>query len=259
MAKEQEILEKIRKLENLRQSAEEIGSEGEAYKAAQIIHKLLVEYNLSMEDVPEDGPLSEEDKIVYTEENKTYMHGTRIPAWEKQLWAVLAEHFFCLAVRTKDERYGYGKMRLVGTKVNTDSARYVHDVFCNRLFPLSKTRYMEYTRSFRISREHYRPEPYTRWLDNYLLGCTFGLAETLKKDSEQSAMGIRDLTLRTQNKLMDWFRENQGRIRTTSTRYSSSSEALKRGMNDGRNLNLTNGVDSKRHEFIDKNVRKRLE
>ena len=63
MAKEQEILEKIRKLENLRQSAEEIGSEGEAYKAAQIIHKLLMEYNLSMEDVPEDTPLSEEDKI----------------------------------------------------------------------------------------------------------------------------------------------------------------------------------------------------
>jgi hypothetical protein len=258
MTKEQEILEKIRKLENLRQSAEEIGSEGEAYKAALIIHKLLVEYNLTMEDVPEDAPFSEDDTILYTEEDGTYMHGTRIPAWEKQLWAVLAEHFFCLAVRTRDEQYGYGKMRLVGTKINTDSARYVHDVFCNRLFPLSKTRYIEYIRSFRISRDQYRPEPYTRWLDNYLLGCTFGLAETLKKDSEQSAAGIHDLTLRTQSKLTDWFRENQGRIRTTSTRYSSNSEAVKRGMNDGRNLNLTNGVDSKRNEFIDKNVRKRL-
>ncbi len=258
MAKEQEILEKIRKLENLRQSAEEIGSEGEAYKAAQIIHKLLMEYNLSMEDVPEDTPLSEEDKIVYTEENKTHMHGIRIPAWEKQLWAVLAEHFFCLAVRTKDEQYGSGKMRLVGTKVNTDSARYVHDLFCNRLFPLSKNRYIEYTRSFKISRDHYRPESYTRWIDNYLLGCAFGLAETLKNDSEQSAMGIHDLTLRTQNKLMDWFRENEGKLRTTSTRYSSSSEAVKRGMNDGRNLNLTNGLDGKRNNFIEKNIRKRL-
>ena len=258
MAKEQEILEKIRKLENLRQSAEEIGSEGEAYKAAQIIHKLLMEYNLSMEDVPEDTPLSEEDKIVYTEEDKTHMHGTRIPAWEKQLWAVLAEHFFCFAVRTKDEQYGSGKMRLVGTKVNTDSARYVHDLFCNRLFPLSKNRYIEYTRSFKISRDHYRPEPYTRWLDNYLLGCTLGLAETLKNDSEQSAMGIHDLTLRTQNKLMDWFRENQGKLRTTSTRYSSNSEAVKRGMNDGRKLNQKNRLDSKRNNFIEKNIRKRL-
>jgi hypothetical protein len=258
MSNEKEILEKIRKLENLRQSAEEIGSEGEAYKAAQIIHKLLIEYNLSMEDVPDDAPVSEEDKIIYTEEMGTHMHGTRIPSWEKQLWAVLAEHFFCIAIRTKDERFGVGIMRLVGTKVNTDSARYVHDTFCNRLFPLSKTRYIVYYKQFQFSWEHPRPEPFTRWLDNYLLGCTFGLAETLKKDAEQSASGVYDLTLRTRNKLMDWFRENQGQLRTSSTRYSSDSEAIKRGMKDGRDLNLTKGMESKRNDYIDRNIRKRL-
>lgn len=258
MTKEKEILEKIRKLENLRQSAEEIGSEGEAYKAAQIIHKLLIEYNLSMEDVPDDALVSEEDKIIYTEETSTHLHGTRIPAWEKQLWAVLAEHFFCIAVRTKDERFGFGIMRLVGTKVNTDSARYVHDTFCNRLFPLSKSRYIDYSQQFKFSWEHPKPEPFTRWLDNYLLGCTFGLAETLKKDAEQSSAGVHDLTLRTQDKLIDWFRENQGKLHTNSKRYSSESEAIKRGMKDGRNLNLTKGVESQRNDYIDKNVRKRL-
>lgn len=258
MTNEKEILEKIRKLENLRQSAEEIGSEGEAYKAAQVIHKLLLEYNLSMEDVPTDAPVSEDDKIIYTEEDSTHHHGTKIPAWEKQLWAVLAEHFFCLAVRDRHQIYGCSMMRLVGTKVNTDSARYVHDVFCNRLFPLGKTRYIEYLRDFRINRYHLRPDPFGRWLDNYLLGCTFGLSETLREDATEQASGIRDLTLRTQSKLTEWFRTNQGNLRTARTSYTQDNEAITKGMKDGKNLNLTKGVEGSRNHFINHNVQKKL-
>jgi hypothetical protein len=257
MSNEKEILEKIRKLENLRQSAEEIGSEGEAYKAAQVIHKLLLEYNLTMEDVPTNAPLCEDDKIIYTEENSTHNHGKNIPAWEKQLWAILAEHFFCMAVRERKD-YSISMMRLVGTKINTDSARYVHDVFCNRLFPLGRTRYLEYQRNFKITRDHFRPDPFSRWLDNYLLGCTFGLSETLREDSKEQAAGIRDLTLRTQNKLTEWFKQNQGNIRTTRTSYTKGNDAVMKGMTDGKNLNLTKGMESSRSKFIGKHIQKLL-
>lgn len=257
MQKEKEILEKIRKLENLRQSAEEIGSEGEAYKAAQVIHKLLMEYNLTMADVPTDAPCEEDDNIIYTEENSTHYHGSRIPMWEKQLWSVLATHFFCMAVHSHEEE-GISVIRLVGTKINTDSARYVHDVFCNRLFPLGKTRYMEYANHFMSRYACRRPDPFSRWLDKYLLGCTFGLSETLSKDAEEQAAGIRDLTLRTQDKLTKWFRQNEGSLRSTRSHYTQNSDALQRGMKDGKELNITKGMGSSRNDYIDRNTQKQL-
>ena len=50
------ILAKIKKLLALKEGAEKIGSEGEAYAAANGVHRLLTEYNLSMSDVMgEDG------------------------------------------------------------------------------------------------------------------------------------------------------------------------------------------------------------
>ena len=45
------ILAKIKKLLALKEGAEKIGSEGEAYAAANGVHRLLTEYNLSMADV----------------------------------------------------------------------------------------------------------------------------------------------------------------------------------------------------------------
>ena len=50
MEKESVIL-KIQKLLALQYGAESIGNEGEAYQAAKMVRKLLMEYNLSMSDI----------------------------------------------------------------------------------------------------------------------------------------------------------------------------------------------------------------
>ena len=51
--KRDKILEKLRKLMNLKESAKALGNEGEAHAAAAGIARLLMEYNLSEEDIPE--------------------------------------------------------------------------------------------------------------------------------------------------------------------------------------------------------------
>ena len=43
----EKITERIRKLIRLKESATQIGSEGEAHAAAAAVHRLLMEYNLS--------------------------------------------------------------------------------------------------------------------------------------------------------------------------------------------------------------------
>ena len=50
--KRDKILDKLRKLVSLKESAIELGNEGEANAAAAGISRLLMEYNLSEEDIP---------------------------------------------------------------------------------------------------------------------------------------------------------------------------------------------------------------
>ena len=61
MVKRDKILEKLRKLMNLKESATELGNEGEANAAAAGITRLLMEYNLSESDIPEQEKI---DKII---------------------------------------------------------------------------------------------------------------------------------------------------------------------------------------------------
>ena len=45
------VIQKIQKLLKLQYGADSIGSIGEAYQAAKMVRKLLMEYNLSMSDI----------------------------------------------------------------------------------------------------------------------------------------------------------------------------------------------------------------
>ena len=54
------VIQKIQKLLKLQYNAEKIGSTGEAYQAAKMVRKLLMEYNLSMSDID----TSEETALV---------------------------------------------------------------------------------------------------------------------------------------------------------------------------------------------------
>ena len=45
------VINKIRKLLRLQFNAEKIGSTGEAYQAAKMVRKLLMDYNLSLGDI----------------------------------------------------------------------------------------------------------------------------------------------------------------------------------------------------------------
>ena len=55
MENKDKILDKIKKLLKLQHSAETLGNEGEAYAAANAVHRLLTTYNLSLSDVSESN------------------------------------------------------------------------------------------------------------------------------------------------------------------------------------------------------------
>ena len=94
MAKNNKVLDKIKKLLALQKSAEDIGSLEEAQNAAAQVSKLVLKYNIDMADVQE-GP--EEDRIGVVRMaiheilpfNKT--HGR----WLHSLYHVVAKFNFC--------------------------------------------------------------------------------------------------------------------------------------------------------------------
>ena len=59
MENKDKILDKIRKLLKLQSSAEALGNEGEAYTAANAVHRLLTAYNLTLGDISDDVPNNE--------------------------------------------------------------------------------------------------------------------------------------------------------------------------------------------------------
>ena len=61
------VITKIQKLLKLQYGAESIGSTGEAFQAAKMVKKLLMEYNLSMSDIDtSDG----EQKLTMTKSDE---------------------------------------------------------------------------------------------------------------------------------------------------------------------------------------------
>ena len=92
--KKDKILEKLRKLMNLKESATAIGNEGEANAAAAGITRLLMQYNLSEDDIPEqeklDNPIVAE-RIPF----KTEMCSG---VWFTNLVSVISEYNLCRAL-----------------------------------------------------------------------------------------------------------------------------------------------------------------
>ena len=77
------IIQKIRKLMELQLSAENVGQSGEAFAAANAIHKLLTKYNLSLDEIT-SGEDDEKRWFVYITQKCKLMMSTAIG--EIYLW-----------------------------------------------------------------------------------------------------------------------------------------------------------------------------
>ena len=104
------VIQKIQKLLKLQYNAEKIGSTGEAYQAAKMVRKLLMEYNLSMSDINTD---TEEDiKIVESDDlSFSDQYGVH---WKRMLLGVICEHNLCELIYCTQKK----RMNIVGSETN---------------------------------------------------------------------------------------------------------------------------------------------
>ena len=104
------VIQKIQKLLKLQYGAESIGSTGEAFQAAKMVKKLLMEYNLSMSDIDtSDG----EQKLTMTKSDELAGSDRYGNHWKFQLLGVIASNNLCSAYKRVS-----GKMFVIGTEDN---------------------------------------------------------------------------------------------------------------------------------------------
>lgn len=185
------VIQKIQKLLKLQYGAESIGSTGEAYQAAKMVRKLLMEYNLSMSDIDtSDG----EQKLIMTKSDELAGSDRYGNHWKFQLLGVIASNNLCSAYKRVS-----GKMFVIGTEDNVAIVQEFYNYLVKVFRRLAKEHWERKCKEW--EQQGYNVE-YILFADNtvmnkffrsYLEGVPVGLQEnydSLKPTSAETALVV---------------------------------------------------------------------
>ena len=185
------VIQKIQKLLKLQYGAESIGSTGEAFQAAKMVKKLLMEYNLSMSDIDtSDG----EQKLTMTKSDELAGSDRYGNHWKFQLLGVIASNNLCSAYKRVS-----GKMFVIGTEDNVAIVQEFYNYLVKVFRRLAKEHWERKCKEW--EQQGYNVE-YILFADNtvmnkffrsYLEGVPVGLQEnydSLKPTSAETALVV---------------------------------------------------------------------
>lgn len=243
--KRHKILEKIRKLLALKESAEKIGSEGEAYAAAQGVHRLLTEYNLTMQDVlgskgEDNGPrIEESDGISYN---------SHFGLWKQQLMGIICKYNYCKCVASTQTKQVYA----VGTEANVAVCTWLFEYLVSAFVSLAKQNFRKMLDRYclvgpniplNIARLQYGEKRTDDFFHSYYIGTVSGLRENF--EARQVSADERGLMVTFDWHIDDFLKSKGGvykRRGTIDIGDELDPYALDKGYNDGRDISLNRQV-----------------
>lgn len=236
------VLNKLKKLKALYEGALEINSENEAASAAAAINRLLLQYNLSMEEIGTDDE-KEADKVLH-EVTSGFTFKSIGGAWEHRLTTVICKWNFCRC-------YIYGRshktLLIIGKKENLETVKWLREMLSERFVAFSKDRYKEYKKTREYAMKPIGRDTYQR---SYLMGAADGLDAKLQAESDADkakdevfGTKVTALVVRNDAAVKEYVEEMFGRAgkRRSSQKYDS---ARSYGYKDGKNTNLHKQVSS---------------
>ena len=239
------VINKIRKLLRLQFNAEKIGSTGEAYQAAKMVRKLLMDYNLSMGDIGNENEdaainMKESEDITVTDKYGNY--------WKKSLLHTIAVNNLCdVYTRTYNQ-----KMFIIGAEENVVVVREFYDYLLKVFRRLVIERFNEAQNDAMIHGQRYTEKGKNYFMRSYLEGVSNGLQEnydSMKPTSEETALvvchqdRIKEFLFNQNNYKMDGTKHRQHRRKVLG-------EAYEQGQEDGRKVNLNKQLDNKKNEQL---------
>ena len=244
------VISKIRKLLKLQFNAEKIGSTGEAFQAAKMVKKLLMEYNLSMGDIGSD---EEKSNVKMTESDDMTITDRYGNNWKRSLLGVIARNNLCsVYTRTYNQ-----KMFIIGAEENVIIVKEFYEYLLKVFRRLAVERFNEaQTEAMRYGKR-YTQQGERKFYRSYLEGVPYGLQEnydSMKPTFEETALVVCHQEM-IEDYLVDMKYKMDNR-RKRQRRVTVMGEAFEQGQEDGRKVNLNkqlnnNGSNQQQIDFKD--------
>ena len=229
------VINKIRKLLKLQYGAEKIGSEGEAFAAAEAIRRLLTEYNLTLNDV---GTEEEKQEIEMTEDAISFVDGYGF-TWKKVLMSTICEFNFCSMYIRGDK-----KMLIIGAEHNVIVCREFFTYLCQVFRRLAQQRLDEYQLELYAEGKRLTDKGCREFIRSYLEGTGFGLHdnyESRQPTSEETALVL------CHQKMAEDYLHNKTSYQHHGTYKPKEravyEEAFMAGFDDGLNVSLDKQIE----------------
>ena len=246
------ILAKIKKLLALKEGAEKIGSEGEAYAAANGVHRLLTEYNLSMADVMNEsgkgnGPdISQSDEISYA---------SHFGLWKQKLMGIICKYNYCQSIIAPRSK----QVVIVGQEDNIAVCRQLYDYLVHAFVRLAKERFQEYLERVEgidgiipmsVAKLMLGEKNVSEFFHSYYIGTNKGLVSNF--ESRQPTSEEPALVLSHQTAINEYMKKMDVKERRGTIDYSElNGNAWMDGYKDGKNINLDRQIGGEEQRKID--------
>lgn len=242
------ILLRIRKLLDLQENATKIGSEGEAYAAAQGVHRLLTMYNLTMDEVP----MGEKKRSIDITETEMFSYANSYGTWKRDLLTVICTFNFCQCLENSYTK----RMSIVGEKQNVLIVRQLYDYIVKAFMRFAQekweTRVTLYVSNnfvsipFDMAERMYGKDKKPLFMKSYYKGAWYGLQEqfeSLQPASEETALMV------VHDEAIDDYLSHDEHY-TGKGRYRKGNDdmdyaAYSQGKADGRSISLNRQLDKK--------------
>lgn len=231
------VIQKIQKLLKLQYNAEKIGSTGEAYQAAKMVRKLLLEYNLSLKDIQnnevgETMTVKESDPFSYADQ-----YGM---TWKRNLMLVICENNLCKLVTVNQLK----RMRIVGTEANVIICKEFYQYLLQVFRRLSMERLNEAQNEYLGTGMFMTEAKKKDFIRSYLEGVSRGLQENY--GSQRPTSEETGLVLSHSRLIEDYFHQkNIVNARSRRTRTEVRADGYDAGYDDGRNVSLNRQIKNK--------------
>lgn len=242
------ILAKIKKLLALKEGAEKVGSEGEAYAAANGVHRLLTEYNLSMSDVlGEDG----ERKGPKIEQSEGISYMSHFGLWKQKLMGNICRYNYCQSIISPQTK----QVVIVGQEDNIEVCHQLYDYLVKAFVRLAKEKFLDYYEikdiPLSVARLQIGEKEVDEFFHSYYIGVDSGLIKNF--ESRQPTSDERALVVTHKTAIDEFLKTLNVQQRRGSVNYNEdemNGYALMNGYRDGKNINLDRQIGSRETKSI---------
>lgn len=236
MNEKEKVLDKIKKLLKLQSSAETLGNEGEAYAAANAVHRLLTTYNLSLGDISDETSdglnIKESDEISYRSP-----YGSQ---WKRHLLTLVADNNYCKVLVKSAKQH----MLVVGQEDNVVVVKNLYNYLVSSFGSLAQRRRAEFEYYLRQEGQRLTSQGKDKFLCSYFIGAVAGLQENFnsqKPTPEETGLMVCHTAAIQEFLSKDPF--YSGKVFKGKKQKSELMlEAFEEGQKDGRNISLNRQI-----------------